>query len=40
MPERVLRQFGYEQSIPPSLILVEVPGANVFDQMWLQFDRY
>jgi len=36
MPERVLCQFGYEQSIPPT----ESPGAHVIDQRCLQFDPH
>ncbi|XP_068471911.1 protein MAIN-LIKE 1-like [Phaseolus vulgaris] len=32
MPERVLRQFGYEQSIPSSPMAAEAPGAHVIDQ--------
>ncbi|XP_068487178.1 protein MAIN-LIKE 1-like [Phaseolus vulgaris] len=35
MPERVLRQFGYEQSIPSSSMAAEAPGAHVIDQRWL-----
>jgi len=40
MPERVLRQFGYEQSIPSSPMAAEAPGAHVIDQRWLQFDHH
>jgi len=40
MPECVLRQFGYEQSIPPSLISNESLDAHVIDQRWLQFDHH
>ncbi|XP_068504193.1 protein MAIN-LIKE 2-like [Phaseolus vulgaris] len=40
MPERVLCQFGYEQSIPPSPMAAEAPGAHVIDQTWLQFDHH
>ncbi|XP_068498557.1 protein MAINTENANCE OF MERISTEMS-like [Phaseolus vulgaris] len=40
MPERVLRQFGYEKSIPPSPMSTESPGAHVIDQRWLQFDHH
>jgi len=40
MSERVLHQFDYEQSIPPSSMTTEGPGAQVIDQKWLQFDHY
>ncbi|XP_068484433.1 protein MAINTENANCE OF MERISTEMS-like [Phaseolus vulgaris] len=40
MPERVLRQFGYEQSIPSSPMAAEAPSAHVIDQRWLQFDHH
>jgi len=40
MPERVLRQFGYEQRISPSPMTAEAPGAHVIDQRWLQFDHH
>ncbi|XP_068498257.1 protein MAINTENANCE OF MERISTEMS-like [Phaseolus vulgaris] len=40
MPERVLHQFGYEQSIPPSPMPTESPGAHIIDQRWLQFDHH
>jgi len=36
----VLRQFGYEQSIPPSPMPTKSPGAHVIDQRWLQFDYH
>ena len=38
--EHVLRQFGYEQSIPPSPMPTESLGAHVIDQRWLQFDHH
>jgi len=40
MPERVLRQFGYEQSTPSSPMAAKAPGAHVFDKRWLQFDHH
>ncbi|XP_068498074.1 uncharacterized protein [Phaseolus vulgaris] len=40
MPERVLRQFGYKQSIPSSPMVAEAPNAHVIDQRWLQFDHH
>jgi len=40
MPERVLGQFGYEHSIPPSSMAAKAPGAHVIDQRWLQFDHH
>jgi len=40
MPERVLRQYGYEQTVPRSPTTIDSADMSVIDERWLHFAEH